>query len=69
MNNNVVIYSLMDVNKRLDKITRDKIFTSDLTLLRRSSDGSIDPMIDPILDRFCLEILSKVHHNNQVAQR
>ncbi len=57
-----VLHCLFDVNKRLNKILYDPIFTSHLTLLKRFSDDSIDPLPDPILDRFCLQILPKIHH-------
>ncbi|CAF4267259.1 unnamed protein product [Rotaria magnacalcarata] len=53
------------VDKRLNKIVHDPIFTSHLTLMRCFSDDSIDPSPDPILDRFCLQILHEIHHKIQ----
>ena len=57
-----VLYSLIGVNKRFNKIVHDSIFTSNLTLIRRLSNDSIDPLPYPILDRFCLQILPEIHH-------
>ncbi|CAF0795699.1 unnamed protein product [Rotaria sordida] len=57
-----VLYSLIGVNKRLNKIVRDSIFTNRLTLMIYSSDDFIYPLSDPMLDRFCLKILPEIHH-------
>jgi hypothetical protein len=66
-----VLYSLIGVNKRLDKIVHDYSFTHHLNLLRilpshlteiiPVSKYCILPLPDPILDRFCLEILPEIH--------
>ncbi|CAF4196050.1 unnamed protein product [Rotaria sp. Silwood2] len=50
------------VNVWLDKIVSDPIFTSHLTLMRHLLNGCIYPMVDQVLDRFCLQILPKIHH-------
>jgi hypothetical protein len=60
--NTDVLYSLEGVDVRLDKIVNDPVFARHLTLLRRSSDGLIYPIIDQMLDRFCSHILPKVDH-------
>jgi len=60
--NTEVLYSMMDVNARFDKIASDSIFSSQLTLMRRTSNGFIYPMVDLELDRFCSQILPKIHH-------
>jgi hypothetical protein len=57
-----VLYSLIGVNKRLHGIVHDPIFTNSLTLMRYISDDSINRLSDPILDRFCLQILPSIHH-------
>ena len=62
LNNVTLLYSLLGVNKRLNKIAHDSIFTSHLSLLRYCSDHSIYPLIDSILDRFCSKILPKIHY-------
>ncbi|CAF4881718.1 unnamed protein product [Rotaria sp. Silwood1] len=60
-----VLYSLIGVNKQLNTILHDPIFTSHLTLMRCFSDDSIDSLPDPILDRFCLQILHEIHYKIQ----
>ena len=62
LSNVEVLYSLIGVNKRLNTIVHDSIFTNCLTLMRCFSDDSIYPLPDPILDRFCLQILPEIHH-------
>ncbi len=47
-----VLYSLMNVNTRLNQIVHDPIFTTKITLTQP----------DILLDRFCSEILPKIHH-------
>ena len=55
-----VLYSLIGVNKRLDTIVNDSIFTRNLTLIT-PFNGLSYQFTDTILDRFCLEILPKIH--------
>lgn len=55
-----VLYSLIGVNKRLNTIVYDSLFTTNLTLY--FLDKFIYPLPDPMLDRFCLQILPKIHH-------
>lgn len=57
----LILYSLMDVNLRFNQILLDEMFTGCLTMLRVSSDGFIRPPANNILDRFCSEILPKIH--------
>ncbi|CAF4786437.1 unnamed protein product, partial [Rotaria sp. Silwood2] len=57
-----VLYSLKGVNKRLNAVAHDSIFTNRLTLMRCVSDHRINPLPDAILDRFCLQILPEIHH-------
>jgi hypothetical protein len=61
--NSEVLYSLLGVNKRLNKIAHDSVFTNDLSLLTFTWDGLVYSLPDPILDRFCLHILPKIHQN------
>ncbi|CAF1417233.1 unnamed protein product [Rotaria sordida] len=56
-----VLYSLIGVNKRLNKIVCDSFFTNRLTLLKSSLNYCVLPLSDRILDRFCLQILPKIH--------
>ncbi|CAF3339157.1 unnamed protein product [Rotaria sp. Silwood1] len=57
-----VLYSLFGINRNLDRILYDSIFTRCLTLIRSSSNMHIYSLTDEMLDRFCVAILSKIHH-------
>jgi hypothetical protein len=57
-----VFASLMDVNKRIDRIIHDPVFTRRLTLLKWSPIDHTCPLDGTVLDRFCLQILPQIHH-------
>ncbi|CAF2857008.1 unnamed protein product [Rotaria sp. Silwood2] len=61
LNNVELLYSLMCINKQLDRILYDSIVTRRLTLIRSSSNRHFFSLRDEMLDRFCLEILPKIH--------
>ncbi|CAF1005573.1 unnamed protein product [Rotaria magnacalcarata] len=65
LDNNEVFYSLIGVNKRLNTLVHDTIFTSHLTLMKYFSDDSINPLSDTILDRFYSQILPAIRHQIQ----
>jgi hypothetical protein len=56
-----VLYSLIGVDKRLNAIASDSIFTKELTLMSTSSNDLSYEFTDPILNRFCLQILPKIN--------
>ncbi|CAF1383289.1 unnamed protein product [Rotaria magnacalcarata] len=61
-----ILYSLMDISKQLNQIVSDPIFTREITLMKQITpikDTSSLP--DFVLDRFCLEILPKIHDKIQ----
>jgi hypothetical protein len=60
LDNCYVLYSFMGLNQRFDKILNGSICIKNLTLIK-SIDISLYQSTDTILDRFCLEILSKIH--------
>jgi hypothetical protein len=61
--NNEVLYSLIGVNQRLNRIVHDPIFTHNLYLLKYCpDDNSTEPLPDPILERFCSKILPEIRH-------
>jgi hypothetical protein len=60
LHNIEVLYSLIGINKRLDTIVLDSIFTRNLTITRPFN--GLNQLPDAVLDRFCLEILPKIHH-------
>jgi hypothetical protein len=56
LNNIDVLYSLLDINNgRLDILAQDKIFTNILNFI------DIDNI--SLIDRFCIDILPRIHHN------
>jgi hypothetical protein len=57
-----VLYSLIGVNVRLDKIASDSTFTEYLTLMKPSLNGVINSLDNSILDRFSSKMLPKIHH-------
>ncbi|CAF1683419.1 unnamed protein product [Rotaria sp. Silwood1] len=69
--NATLLYSLLGVNKRLNKILHNSMFTNRLTLLRCTpihlivfkslSSHFIYPLVDGILDRFRTQILPEIH--------
>lgn len=64
--NNVELFcSLYGIDKRLDRILHDFIFTNTLTLLKNLSSNHICSLTLPILDRFCLQILPNIEHKIQ----
>jgi hypothetical protein len=58
-----VLYSLLGVNKRLDRLARDTIFTHFLDLTIKVSNYERCSMSTVMLDRFCLLILPEIHEN------
>jgi hypothetical protein len=60
LSNAEVLYSLLGVNKRLNKIVHDSIFTNKLSLLITKSNGFVYSLPDPILEQFCSNILPKI---------
>ncbi len=57
-----ILYSLMDINMRLNQIVSAPIFTSQITLMKQTSPLELtSPLPDIVVDRFCLEILPKIH--------
>ncbi|CAF5001026.1 unnamed protein product, partial [Rotaria sp. Silwood1] len=61
LDNSEVLYSIMDVNTRLNQIVHDPTFTTKITLTKSADLTTALP--DIMLDRFCLQILPKIHHN------
>jgi hypothetical protein len=61
LNNVEVLYSSIGVNIRLDQIAIDPIFTEHLALITRASNGFIASLDNSMFDRFCSEILPRIH--------
>jgi hypothetical protein len=60
LNNCDLFYSLFGINKQLDRILNDPLFTNDLRLVS-SADDVIHPLSNAMMERFCLEVLPKIH--------
>ena len=63
--NKDLLYSLMGTgSEQLDRLVQDPIFTNTLTFVSTDVDEtrSID---NSIMDRFCIHILPRIHHNVQ----
>ena len=63
LDNVVVLYSVMDVSARLDRILHDEMFTKKIALVQTTS--SVERLDEKLLDQFCFEILPKIHHQIQ----
>ncbi|CAF2713309.1 unnamed protein product [Rotaria sp. Silwood2] len=63
LNNIDVLYSLIGVNRKLDRLARDITFTQSLDLVTISSNKNNDSRNKSILDRFCFDILPRIQHN------
>ncbi|CAF3647386.1 unnamed protein product [Rotaria socialis] len=61
MANMDILYSLVGVNNRLNKIVRDSDFTNHLALTLFTSNGFVYSLPNSIVDRFCLYILPEIH--------
>jgi hypothetical protein len=63
LNNTDVLYSLIGVNEKLDRLARDITFTQSIDLVRVSSDEHNHSKTKTILNRFCTDILPRIQHN------
>jgi hypothetical protein len=64
LDNMDVLYSLLGVNdQRLDIMVQNQAFTNNLNFVTMSSNENISSISDSILDRFCFDILPRIHHN------
>jgi hypothetical protein len=62
LENAEILCSLMDINMRLDQIVSDPIFISQITLMKQTSIlDHTSPLSNIVLDRFCCQILPKMH--------
>jgi len=58
-----VLYSLIGVNRTLDRLAQDITFTQSIDLVGISSNEHIDSINKSILDRFCVDIIPRIQHN------
>ena len=58
-----VLYSILGVNKRFDRLAHDTKFTGFLDLTTKTSLGEQCALPNFMLDQFCLCILPQINHN------
>ncbi|CAF4162050.1 unnamed protein product [Adineta steineri] len=58
-----VLYSLIGINRKLDRITCDPVFTRYLQLMNGISHNSVGQLPEIVLNRFCSDILPKIHRH------
>ncbi|CAF1403549.1 unnamed protein product [Adineta steineri] len=58
-----VLYSLIGINRKLDRIACDPVFTRYLQLMNGVSHNSVGQLPEIVLNRFCSDILPKIHHH------
>ncbi|CAF4394165.1 unnamed protein product [Rotaria sp. Silwood2] len=58
-----VLYSLIGVNRKSDRLARDITFTQSVDLLTILSNESDNSRNKSIVDRFCFDILPQIQHN------
>jgi hypothetical protein len=56
-----VLYSFLGVNKRFNKLVHDIVYTRSIELIKSNSKNNNCSLTGPILDRFCLHILPRIH--------
>ena len=75
LSSSTLFCSLKTVNKRFNRLVHDSIFTNRLTLVRFIREHLFQepllrrllvfPLLDRVLDRFCLQILPEIHEKVQ----
>jgi len=63
LNNIDVLYSLIGVNRKLDRLARDITFTQSVDLVAISSNEHNGSRNKSILDRFCFSIMPRIQHH------
>ena len=61
LNNIDMLYSLVGLNSRLDRVVCDPIFTHSPALVTESSIEGVSSLSIAVVDRFCCEILPQIH--------
>ncbi|CAF4044009.1 unnamed protein product [Rotaria sp. Silwood1] len=63
LNNIDVLYSLIGVNRKLDRLAQDITFTQSIDLVEISSNEENNSKKKSILDGFCIDIIPRIQHN------
>ncbi|CAF2800955.1 unnamed protein product [Rotaria sp. Silwood2] len=63
LSNTDVLYSFIEVNRKLDRLARDITFTQSVDLVTILSNEHDDSRNKSVLDRFCSDIIPQIQHN------
>ncbi|CAF2648949.1 unnamed protein product [Rotaria sp. Silwood2] len=63
LNNIDLLYSLIGINQKLNKIACDINFTKDVDLTTVLTNDTSDSRLNAMVDRFCTYILPQIHNN------
>ena len=58
-----VLHSLIGTCQKFDRLARDLVHTRSIDLTETISNDEIRPLSDEMLDRFCENILPRIHQN------
>ncbi|CAF3135867.1 unnamed protein product, partial [Rotaria sp. Silwood2] len=58
-----VLYSLVDVNERLNQLIFDPFYVLNLDMTMKSSYDDTFSISDKVLDRICKNVLPRIHHH------
>jgi len=58
-----VLYSLIGIDDKLDRIVCDDIFTQSIDFVTTSSNDEHGSITDQMMNRFCRKILPRIHLN------
>ena len=61
--NTDILYSLIGVNQKLEKVACDITFTKTIDLIKTLSNKSMNSKVNAILDRFCFQVLPRIHED------
>jgi hypothetical protein len=63
LNNVELLYSLVGIHQKLDKVACDINFTKAIDLTTVSSNDTSDSKLNVVVDRFCTYILPRIQNN------
>jgi hypothetical protein len=63
LNNIDLLYTLVGINQKLNKVACDINFTKAINLMTVSSHDTSDSRLNATADRFCTYILHRIHNN------
>ncbi|CAF3609003.1 unnamed protein product [Rotaria sp. Silwood1] len=58
-----VLYSLVDINERLNQLVFDPFYIHNLDMTMKSSSDDTSSISDQVLNRICKNILPRIHHH------